>query len=144
MNDGLRLKFLDLKDSAIVISLNPFKPPTRKINERNVCLIYTVSMALSDAFLRWATQAVFLRCSRRTTTPGVSHGVATAASITFIELIDGSSRRTREKAHHHAQRGVRVLGDNYLIWDYQRNPLLCFISYITRIPMRIILAVILA
>ena len=36
MNDELRLKFLDLKDSAIVISLNPFKPPTRKINERNV------------------------------------------------------------------------------------------------------------
>ena len=46
VNDGLRLKFLDLKDSAIVISLNPFKPPTRKINERNVSLINVCSVAL--------------------------------------------------------------------------------------------------
>lgn len=36
LNDALRLKFLDLKDSAIVVSLHPFKPPTRKVNDRNI------------------------------------------------------------------------------------------------------------
>ncbi|GJE94257.1 DOT1-domain-containing protein [Phanerochaete sordida] len=36
LNDALRLKFLDLKDSAIVVSLHPFKPPARKVNDRNM------------------------------------------------------------------------------------------------------------
>ncbi|EKM60394.1 uncharacterized protein PHACADRAFT_132924 [Phanerochaete carnosa HHB-10118-sp] len=36
LNDALRLKFLDLKESVIVVSLRPFKPPTRKVNDRNM------------------------------------------------------------------------------------------------------------
>lgn len=36
VNEALRSKFLDLKDGAIVVSLQPFVSPSRTVTERNV------------------------------------------------------------------------------------------------------------
>lgn len=41
VNEALRSKFLDLKDGAIVVSLQPFVSPSRTVTERNVCCFYS-------------------------------------------------------------------------------------------------------